>query len=121
MKKKKASVTAQGIAFVRALESSKPEGERICYDPLARQLINPAFYWFCKLFSNYEERKAPGVLAFLATRCRYIDDFLQTCLTDGIEQLVILGAGLDSRAYFAGKNQTRTIAPIYAIVHATVA
>lgn len=99
MKKKKASVTAQGIAFARALESSKPEGERICYDPLARQLINPAFYWFCKLFSNYAERKAPGVLAFLATRCRYIDDFLQTCLTDGIEQLVILGAGLDSRAY----------------------
>jgi len=99
MKRKQASITAQGIAFARAFESSKPANERICYDPLARQLINPAFYWFCKLFANYAERKGPGVLAFLATRCRYIDDYLQTCLMDGIEQLVILGAGLDSRAY----------------------
>lgn len=92
-------MTAQGIAFARALESSKPEGERICYDPLARRLISPAFYWLGKLFANYGERKGPGVLAFLATRCRYMDDYLQECLAAGIEQLVILGAGLDSRAY----------------------
>jgi methyltransferase (TIGR00027 family) len=99
MKKKQASITAQGIAFVRMVESSKPEGERICYDPLARRLISPAFYWLGKLFINYAERKGPGVQAFLAIRCRYMDDYLQKCLTAGIEQLVILGAGLDSRAY----------------------
>jgi methyltransferase (TIGR00027 family) len=99
MKKKQASITAQGIAFARAFESAKPENERICYDPLARRLINPAFYILSKLFVNYAERKGPGVLAFLATRCRYIDDYLQECLAAGIEQLVILGAGLDSRAY----------------------
>jgi methyltransferase (TIGR00027 family) len=99
MKKKQASITAQGIAFARAFESAKPENGRICYDPLARRLINPAFYILSKLFVNYAERKGPGVLAFLATRCRYIDDYLQECLAAGIEQLVILGAGLDSRAY----------------------
>jgi methyltransferase (TIGR00027 family) len=99
MKKGQASVTAQGIAFIRALESSKPVGERICYDPLARCLINPAFYWLSKLFVGYAERKGPGVIGFLAVRCRYIDDYLETCLGAGIEQLVILGAGLDSRAY----------------------
>ena len=99
MKKQQANVTAQGIAFVRMFESSKPEGERICYDPLARRLISPAFYWLGKLFINYAERKGPGVQAFLAIRCRYMDDYLQECLAAGIEQLVILGAGLDSRAY----------------------
>ena len=99
MKKRQASVTAQGIAFVRAFESAKPENERICYDPLARRLINPAFYILGKLFINYAERKGPGVIAFLATRCRCMDDYLQACLAAGIEQLVILGAGLDSRAY----------------------
>jgi len=99
MKKRQASVTAQGIAFVRAFESVKPENERICYDPLARRLINPAFYILGKLFINYAECKGPGVIAFLATRCRYMDDYLQACLAAGIEQLVILGAGLDSRAY----------------------
>lgn len=99
MKKKQASITAQGIAFARALESAKPEDERICYDPLARRLINPVIYWASKLFANYAERKGPGVLAFLAARCRCMDDYLQECLAGGIEQLVILGAGLDSRAY----------------------
>jgi methyltransferase (TIGR00027 family) len=99
MKKTQASTTAQGIAFARALESSKLAGERICYDPLARQLISPAFYPLCKLSAGYAERKGPGVLGFLAARCRYIDDYLQACLEAGLDQLVILGAGLDSRAY----------------------
>ena len=52
MKKGQASVTAQGIAFVRVVESSKPEEERICYDPLARRLISPVFYWLGKLSIN---------------------------------------------------------------------
>jgi len=99
MKKARASTTAQGIAFVRALESSKPDGEGICTDPLARQLISPAFYLLGRLFVNRAERKGPGVLGFLAARCRYIDDYLQACLETGLDQLVILGAGLDSRAY----------------------
>jgi methyltransferase (TIGR00027 family) len=99
MKKTQASTTAQGIAFARALESRKPAGERICYDPLARRLISPAFYLLGRLFANYGERKGPGVIGFLVARCRYIDDYLQACLEAGLEQLVILGAGLDSRAY----------------------
>jgi methyltransferase (TIGR00027 family) len=99
MKKTQASTTAQGIAFVRALESSKPAGERICHDPLARRLISPAFYLLGRLFISYAERKGPGVIGFLVARCRYIDDYLQACLETGLDQLVILGAGLDSRAY----------------------
>ncbi|MCJ7739230.1 MAG: SAM-dependent methyltransferase [Anaerolineae bacterium] len=97
--KTRTSTTAQGIAFARALESSRPPGERICYDPLARRLISPAFYLLGKLFAGYAERKAPGVIGFLVARCRYIDDYLQACLETGLDQLVILGAGLDSRAY----------------------
>ncbi len=38
-------------------------------------------------------------MGFLVARDRYIDDYLQSCLDDGLEQLVILGAGYDSRAY----------------------
>jgi methyltransferase (TIGR00027 family) len=99
MKKTQASTTAQGIAFARAFESSKPAGERICYDPLAHRLISPAFYLLGKLFAGYAERKGPGMLGFLVARCRYIDDYLRACLEAGLDQLVILGAGLDSRAY----------------------
>ncbi len=120
MKRTQASTTAQGIAFARALEYSKPAAERVCDDPLARKLISPAFYLLGRLTAGYGERKGPGVIGFLVARCRYIDDYLLECLAAGIEQLVILGAGLDSRAYFTGVNQTRAVAPIYAIVHATV-
>jgi methyltransferase (TIGR00027 family) len=99
MKKSRASLTSEGIAIARLLESEKPAGERICYDPFARKLISPVFYWIGRLFADYEERKGPGVIGFLVARCRYIDDTLKECLQAGLEQLVILGAGLDSRAY----------------------
>ncbi len=99
MRRNQSSITAQGIAMSRALESSRPPGERICYDPLARQLVSPWIYLMGKLFVGYGERRAPGVLGYLAARTRYIDDYLQACIEDGITQLVILGAGFDSRAY----------------------
>jgi methyltransferase (TIGR00027 family) len=99
MKRGRASITAQGIAFIRAYETSKPPGERICDDPLARRLISPFYYWIGRLFAGYAERKDPGVMGLIAARCRYIDDHLLACLADGMQQLVILGAGLDSRAY----------------------
>jgi methyltransferase (TIGR00027 family) len=99
MKKTQASITSEGIAIARVLESEKPAGERICYDPLARKFISPFFYLLGKFFSGYGERTSPGVIGFLVARYRYIDDYLQECLNAGIHQLVILGAGLDSRAY----------------------
>ncbi|MBN1874790.1 MAG: SAM-dependent methyltransferase [Anaerolineae bacterium] len=99
MKRKQSSITAQGIATIRAIESSKRPEQRICYDPLARQLVNPIIYLLVKLFAGYGERRAPGTMDFLIARTRYIDDYLQASLDGGIAQLVILGAGLDSRAY----------------------
>jgi methyltransferase (TIGR00027 family) len=99
MNKSQSSVTAQGIAFIRAFESEKKPEERICYDPLARKFIDPFYYLLGKLFLSYGESKGPGVMGFLAVRCRAIDDYLAECLAGGLEQLVILGAGLDSRAY----------------------
>jgi methyltransferase (TIGR00027 family) len=99
MKSTQTSITAQGIAFVRAYESSKPADQRICDDPLARKLISPALYHLFKLFVNSAEKRGPGMYGFLVARCRYIDDILQKQLSNGIQQLVILGAGLDSRPY----------------------
>jgi methyltransferase (TIGR00027 family) len=99
MKKGRTSITAQGIAFLRAYEASKPPNERICNDPLARQLMSPFFYWVGRVFAAPAEKKEPGMMGFIAARCRYIDDYLLACLGEGVRQVVILGAGLDSRAY----------------------
>lgn len=99
MKRGRASITAQGTAFIRAYETSKPPGERICNDPLARRLMHPLYYWIGRLAAGYAERQEPGAVGFIAARCRCIDDYLLARLAEGTPQVVILGAGLDSRAY----------------------
>jgi O-methyltransferase involved in polyketide biosynthesis len=45
MKKNQSSKTAMGIAFIRAMESSKSKEEQICYDPFARSFINDVTYY----------------------------------------------------------------------------
>jgi methyltransferase (TIGR00027 family) len=99
MRKSQTSITALGIAVLRADESEK--SERVCYDPYARQFIPGWFYHMMRFFisSGYAERRGKGVIGFLVARERYIDDCLSNCLQSGIDQLVILGAGYDSRAY----------------------
>ena len=101
MRKNQTSMTAIGIAIVRGIESEKPEGKRICYDPYASQLVSPFLYKFVRFFDKigYSEIKGPGVMGFLTVRDRHIDEYLKACLKDGIQQLVILGAGLDARPY----------------------
>ena len=101
MKEKQSSITASGIAVARAIESEKPEGVRICYDPYAVKFLNPLLYRFMRIFidTGYAERAGPGVQKFLVSRCRYMDDAQQNCLADGLEQLVFLDASYDLRAY----------------------
>ena len=101
MRKNQSSLTAAGIAIARGVESEKPEGERICYDPYARRFVPGWLYSTMAFFirSGYAARRGPGVGEFLIARERYIDDVLQGFLDNGLQQLVILGAGYDSRAY----------------------
>ena len=101
MKRERSSLTALGIAAFRALESERKPNEKICEDPYARKFIPAWFYYIAKftMVTGYAEWRSPGVMGFLVTRARYIDDYLSECIRDGIEQLVILGAGFDSRPY----------------------
>ncbi|MGA9397777.1 MAG: SAM-dependent methyltransferase [Anaerolineaceae bacterium] len=101
MRRKQSSLSASGIAIVRAVESEKPEDARLCHDPYARFFVPTWLYILTAFFirSGYAERRGPGVWGYLAVRERYIDDVLQEQLNQGLEQLVILGAGYDSRAY----------------------
>lgn len=101
MRKNQSSLTAAGIALARAVESEKPVDERICYDRYARQFIPAWMFHFLGFFikSGYAELRGPGVNGYLVARERYIDDVLQNFLDEGLQQLVILGAGYDARAY----------------------
>jgi methyltransferase (TIGR00027 family) len=101
MRHNQTSLTAMGIAVLRGVESEKPADERILYDPYARRLVPGWLYSMTKFFitTGYAEWRGPGVNGFLVARDRYIDDFLEERLKEGIDQLVILGAGYDARAY----------------------
>lgn len=103
------SNTAEEIAIHRAVESTKSENERICYDPYAINFLSPGPLKIVELIASENEmakRKMdelnnvfPGAHNSLIARVRYFDDFVKSCVDDGIKQLVILGAGYDTRAY----------------------
>ncbi len=106
MKEGKPSKTAEGAAGVRAIESMKPEPERVCYDPLAKEFLSIPYRIIAKspflakaVLWLLLERHVPGAAGEAVLRTRYIDDYLRECIGNGIQQLVILGAGYDSRAY----------------------
>ena len=114
MKQNQSSLSAAGVAGMRAIESQKPESERICYDPYARALVgtvlSAGLFNLTRLMINsgLYDWMAPGATAFIAVRERYIDDYLIESLKEGLDQVVILGAGFDTRAYrIQGIEKTR--------------
>ncbi len=110
MKENQSSQSALGVALFRAIESQKPEARRICYDPYARAFLPTASYILVKLIveSGLYERMGPGAEGFIIVRERYIDDYLKTGLAEGLDQIAILGAGFDTRAYrIPGIEKTR--------------
>jgi methyltransferase (TIGR00027 family) len=101
MKQNQSSQSALGVALMRAIESQKPETHRICYDPYARAFLPTVSYLLVKLIvdSGLYERMAPGAVGFIIIRARYIDDVLKAGLAKGLDQVILLGAGFDTRAY----------------------
>lgn len=108
MREGHASRTAEQNALFRALESSLPESRRLFEDPLARGFLT----WPLSLVARlalvpglrelvpwFIDSRWPGVRSSVVARTRLIDDAIAAALGQGIEQLVILGAGFDSRAY----------------------
>ena len=100
------SRTAEQNALFRALESSRPRGERICDDPLARHFLTWPFTLVMRLATipggakfaaSFIDRRWPGVRSSVVARTRWIDDAIAA--ENDIEQMVILGAGFDTRAY----------------------
>ncbi len=99
MKQKQSSSTALGVALVRALEASKPAEQRICFDPLAHHFVPPLLLRLGALMLPLLGHLDPGINEFLVARTRYFDDVVGSGPDRGMQQLVILGAGYDSRAY----------------------
>ncbi len=114
-KRREPSKMAELIALHRVAESALPEGERICYDPYAVRFVDPEIFEFArknpekaKAMREHYERLFPGLGNSIRARVRYFDDFVKTSIKEGLDQLVILGAGYDTRAYrIEGLNKIR--------------
>lgn len=117
MQRKTVSRTALGTAAGRALETVRPEKDRLFEDRFAMWFL-PLMYRAVVRLLNIpvvgafllakRERQVPGIMGNLLCRTRFIDDALRDAVTKGYKQLAILGAGFDSRAYrISGANRTR--------------
>jgi methyltransferase (TIGR00027 family) len=101
------SKTAGNMALIRALEFLKSPDERLFTDPYAcrfvpprhRALLGPAHLPAVRaLLESFFDWRAPGARTSGAARTRLIDDWVREALDGFVRQVVILGAGFDTRA-----------------------
>ena len=97
-------MTAVGVAYVRAQESLRQD--RLFDDPLASAFIEesgwaPPSELMPELADTPDEAKAywGSIAAYVVVRTRFLDDYAIDAMAAGIRQFVILGAGLDARAF----------------------
>lgn len=99
-----AGVTALGLAAARAVESGRPD--RLINDPFARRLFETAGRTLPMRLDWPDDSatvNAPEALhlhgsRYIGLRTRHFDDVVMTAANGGAGQVVLLGAGLDTRA-----------------------
>lgn len=105
---------AEGIALQRFAESMLPEDVRIFSDPYAVHFLDPAMLAWAKTHPAEAEAMAeemeeamPGWSNTIRARVRFFDEIIENMPGEGFSQLVILGAGYDTRAYRIGTLKDR--------------
>jgi len=89
------------VAAYRGRASARPDA--ICHDPWALRLAGPEG----EALSRRWDEHSPFMELWMALRTRYIDDCVQRSLDHGTRQVVVLGAGLDTRASRLGRRGVR--------------
>ncbi|BAX91937.1 SAM-dependent methyltransferase [Mycobacterium shigaense] len=112
MARNPAAQTAFGPMVLAAVEQNEPPGRRLLDDDLADLFLPAPLRWLVaatrvapirRLLVRGSEWTGPGLWANLACRKRLIADKVSEALDD-INAVVILGAGLDTRAYLLNRH-----------------
>jgi len=110
------SETAFFAALRRAIAHKEYQNDRFGPDYLAETFLPPHFRFFLKFKSIRENTKTklnealPGLTEYMIARTAYFDQLFAEALSNGTPQIVLLGAGYDSRAYrYSAINRGTTI------------
>lgn len=118
MRAGEASRTAEYNALFRTLESQRPVTERQLDDPLARAFLSRPLALVAgvsrlgalhRLVVRVIDGRWPGVRSSVVARTRLIDDTIDAVLDDGLGQMVVLGAGYDTRPSRLPSLRGRTV------------
>ncbi|MGW5516843.1 class I SAM-dependent methyltransferase [Nocardia africana] len=89
---------------IAACEQRESPQQRLLTDELAATMLPAPLRALLGLrvvrtrFAALMDRDAPGIWNSIACRKRYLDDAVAQAIADGITQIVVLGAGFDTRA-----------------------
>jgi methyltransferase (TIGR00027 family) len=87
------------------IEQYRPEKTRLFQDAVVKDLLGAPLRAILSLSAmraltvQQTDAVAPGIYGAQVCRTRYIDDAVQAGLVQGIRQVIILGAGYDTRPY----------------------
>ncbi len=98
--------TALSVAACRATESSRIDAW--FHDELAQHVVSAAVA---------PPALSRGLVWWVAVRTRFLDELVQSAARDGARQVVIVGAGLDARAFRLGLPRDLTV---FEVDHAEV-
>jgi len=107
MKANTASRTAQYMALFRAVETTRAKSKRLFTDPYAIDFLDKDLQRVTKIAAlpiigrfipRLIHKKGIGAISSGIARTKYIDDLLEATIKEGSKQVIILGAGFDTRS-----------------------
>lgn len=105
MAKQRVGNTALGAATCRLIEQFQPENTRLFRDPVVKDLVGTLIRVLMQSARTraYTLKQTDAIMSGIygaqICRTRFIDEAVEQALSRGIGQVVILGAGLDTRPY----------------------
>jgi len=94
------SMTAQGVASLRAAHQLIDGPPRILDDPISVQLIGPEMSARIQAHPDHlRYHRVAALRLHVLLRSRYAEDRMAVAVQNGVRQCVIIGAGLDTFAY----------------------
>lgn len=114
--KQQPSKTAMFAALYRAIAHRELAGHAGGGDYLAETFlpgmlrILVRFAWVRASVRRKSDALTPGFYEYVVARTAFVDELFQSALASQMQQIVLLGAGYDTRAYrFAAQNRSTTV------------